>query len=350
MPVRIERVIVHGRLRALHDRDDRFAGPDGKVHGAVCLRGLNGTGKSTYLEMLAQLWLWFRNSATSVKYAVPSGNTALLREVSRANGSFVAALFTELPGPRPRLWLAYGAGGALKKTLADHPDSPYRFNDELISWDKSILQFWREAFGRAESGADPATDVPLMIAIEAENKSVPVLRDNELTKAGSAPAYVPVARYVSSGRGPSHLEGMMRILSLARRKRWESLTRYVSELRPGLELLERFDEATQRPLFRLGTGKGPSDYEVLTVDKLSAGERSLLINLCMILRWTRPGSIVLLDEPELHQHLSLMGGSLAVIEAIIAENGGQLFAASHAPEVWNHFRRPGSLIDLASEE
>ncbi len=348
--MRIERVIVHGRLRALHERWDVFLGPNGKIHEAVCLRGMNGTGKSTYLEMLAQLWLWFRNSATSGKYAAPTGNTALLKEVSRGDGSFVAALFTDLPGPRSRMWIAYGGGKLLGEMMARDPDSPYRSpGDWGMSWEETTLKFWREAFGRAESGIDPALDVPLMIAIEAENKSVPELRKNELTKAVSAPAYMPVARYLPTSRGPSHLEGMMRTLFLARPDRWELLARYVPDLRPGLHLDDRFDEATQRPRFRLYAGARGSGYEILTVDKLSAGERSLLINLCMILRWTRPGSIVLLDEPELHQHLSLMGGSLAVIEAIVAENGGQLFAASHAPEVWNHFRRPGALIDLVGE-
>jgi AAA domain, putative AbiEii toxin, Type IV TA system len=342
--VRIERVMVHGRLRALHDRDDRFVGPNGKVHEAVCLRGLNGTGKSTYLEMLAQLWLWFRNSAVQGRYVTATSNTALLREVSMGAGSFVAARFTDLPGPQSQMWIAYGPRKAIEKALARDPDDPSRLTEGWGSVaEEATLRFWREAFGRAESGIDPAQDVPLMIAIEAENKSVPELRKNELTKPGSAPAYVPVARYLPAARGPSHLEGMMRTLFLARPDRWRLLAQYVGDLRPGLLLDDRFDEATQRPRFRLDTGKGS---ETLTLDKLSAGERSLLINLCLILRWTRPGSIVLLDEPELHQHLSLMGGKLAVIETLVAENGGQLFAASHAPEVWNHFRRPGALIDL----
>ena len=345
--MRIERVIVKG-LRALRDRDDRFVGPSGKVYDAVCLRGINGSGKTTYLEMLAQLWHWFRNSATTRKYAKPTNSTALLAElpVYTERSSLAAALFTDLPGPNPRMWIAYGAASALKEHLGDDPDSPYRFHGDLVvEWKDGSLPFWTEAFGRAESGLDPALDIPLTISIEAENKVVPELRKNELTKAVSAPSYVPVARYLPTARGPSHLEGMMRTLFLARRDRWELLAKYVGEARPGLSLLDRFDEATQRPRFRLWTGE-PRHEKILTVDKLSAGERSLLINLCMILRWIRPGCIILLDEPELHQHLALMGGSLAVIESIVTDFGGQLIAASHAPEVWNHFGRPGALVDL----
>src|SRR5262249_9886466 len=154
-----------------------FAGPNGKVHQAVCLRGINGSGKSTYLELLAELWLWFRNSATSRAYAKPTGNTALLRDVSTAEDSLVGALFTDLPGPRSRMWIAYGSARAGRKRLGGDPDSPYQVDgDGVVSWEAPTLRFWTEAFGRAESGLDPAQDIPLMIAIEAENKSVPELR------------------------------------------------------------------------------------------------------------------------------------------------------------------------------
>ena len=183
---------------------------------------------------------------------------------------------------------------------------------------------------------------PNFVWIEAENKYVPEPRRSQLLTPRPAPSYVPVARYLPTSPDHSHLEPQLRTLFLARRERWELLSRALSELRPGLTLLDRFDDATQRPLLILATG------EILTVDRLSAGERSLLINLATILRWLGPGGIVLLDEPELHQHLSLMRGSLAVIDALVTtgEFHGQLFVASHAPEVWDHFRRPGVIIDL----
>lgn len=335
--MRIERVIVKG-LRALRDRDDRLVGANGHVHGAVCLRGLNGSGKSTYLEMLAQLWIWFRNSAMNGGYAKPSDNTELLQEAA-----LTAALFTDLPGPRARMWIAYGSAEALQDKLGGEPDSPYSIKNSRVVWDEAVLTYWTEAFGSAESGLNPSANLPSMISIEAENKWVPELRDDELTRQQPTPSYVAVARYLPTARGPSHLEGMMRALFLARRDRWETLAKCVAEARPTLKLLDRFDEATQRPLFQLGTG------ELLTVDRLSAGERSFLINLCMVLRWQRPGSIVLLDEPELHQHVSLMAGSLAVLDSIITsrEIRGQLIVASHAPEVWDHFRRPGATINLS---
>jgi hypothetical protein len=162
--MRIERVIVRG-LRAPRERDDRLVGPNGKVHQAICLRGANGSGKSTYLEMLSQLWLWFRNSAIKGGYAKPTDNTALLREVKIA-----AALVADLPGPRSRTWIAYGSGDAIQGSLGDDPDSPYVLKGERVAWDRETLRFWTAAFGRAESGLDPSAEIPSVISIEAENK------------------------------------------------------------------------------------------------------------------------------------------------------------------------------------
>jgi hypothetical protein len=203
-----------------------------------------------------------------------------------------------------------------------------------------ILQYWDEAFTRAESGLAPRDTPPNIVWIEAENKFIPRLTADELTTVRPAPSFLSLTRYDPNDRNASHLEIALRTLFLARRERWDLLAKYLGELRPGLELLDRFDEASQRPLFRLHTG------EILGVEHLSAGERSLLINLCMVLRWLAPGGVVLLDEPELHQHVSLMRASLSVLDAIVAEFDGQLIVASHAPEAWDHFRRTDAIIEL----
>ena len=333
--MRIERVIVRG-LRALRARDDRLLDPRGAPLVAICLRGLNGSGKTTYLEALAQLWQWFRRCAQQRGFARPTGTPLL------AEAQLMGALFTGLPGPRPRMWIACGQAAAMRDALATEPDSPYSFHGDRVRWDTAVIDWWEEAFTRAETGLESPKVTPNFVWIEAENKHVPDLRPRELLTPRPAPSFAAVARYLPEARGPSHLEGLLRTLFLARRERWMALAAALSELRPGLTLLDRFDETTQRPLFQLASG------EILSMDRLSAGERSLLINLAMILRWIGPGGIVLLDEPELHQHISLMRASLSVIDALVAspDIAGQLFVASHAPEVWDHFRRRDAILDL----
>lgn len=331
--MRVERVILRG-VRALRARDDVFADAAGASYSAACLRGLNGSGKTTYLETLAGLWQWFRRCTKKRQYVAPA-------EGVLEDAQLAAMLVSGLPGPRARVWIAWGDAAELRR-LPPGSENPYSLVADQVSWDQAFLAHWDEAFEKAESGLAGEETPPNFVFIEAERKYVPALRADELLHPHPAPAYAPVARYLPEARGPSHLEGLMRTLYLARRERWETLARWVRELRPGLDLLDRFDEATQRPIFRLESG------ELLFVDRLSAGERSLLINLCMILRWLRPGGVVLLDEPELHQHVSLMRSALSVLAAMIEgeEFGGQLIVASHAPEVWDFFRRSGALIDL----
>src|SRR4051812_30752345 len=104
--MRIERVIVRG-LRALRDRDDRLVDARGQAYPAVCLRGMNGSGKTTYLEALAELWQWSRRCTQQRGFVKPAGTPLL------AEAHLVAALFTGLPGPRPRMWIAWGQDSAL---------------------------------------------------------------------------------------------------------------------------------------------------------------------------------------------------------------------------------------------
>lgn len=331
--MRIERVLIR-KLRALRERDDVFLGADGQCWSSLCMRGLNGSGKTTYLEALAQLWQWFRRCTAERAYARPAGTPLL------AEAELVAALFVDLPFPKKRMWLAYGTSDAVR-SIASGPENPYSFRSNQILWDEEVLAKWDVQMTMAQSGVGTDSEIPNIVWIEAESKYVRTLRKNELTNPRPAPAFLPVARYLPEAKGPSNLEALMRTLFLARRERWDQLARWIRELRPDLELVDRFEEETQRPLFRLKTG------EYLSVERLSAGERSLLINLCMILRWLGPGGIVLLDEPELHQHLSLMRGSLAVIDSLVSEEfGGQLLVASHAPEVWEHFRSTNALLEL----
>lgn len=330
--MRIERVIIR-KLRALRQRDDRLVGLDGQTFPALCLRGLNGSGKTTYLDALAELWQWFCRCTKERKHVRPHDGSLLLE------AELVAALFTQLPGPRARMWVACGSADAIASLPGT--DNPYSVVAGQIDWDPQTLDFWEKFMERASAGMDPKDWPPNIVAIEAEQKYVPLLRRNELIEPRPTPAFMPRARYVAGTHGV-HLESILRTLFLARRERWDVLARWVRELLPGLSMLDRFDESTQRPLFRLASG------ETLTTDLLSAGERSLLINLCMMLRWLGPGGIVLIDEPELHLHISLMRSSLAVTETIVTskEFHGQLIVASHSPEVWSHFHHSGALLDL----
>jgi hypothetical protein len=331
--MKIERVVIRG-LRALEDRDDSLVGPNGP-HLSVCLRGSNGSGKTTWLEALAELWQWFRRCTKRRAWVKPDRypEHALLHEAR-----LVAARLSGLPGPRSDLWLAWGAASEVEGLVIGEEDPPLRVVDGVPVWDPELLRWWDAHASRAEAGVG---HVPNVVFIGAEDKVVRSLKANELFDATGMPAALALYRYQSQSKGPAHLEALISALKLVREDRFDLLSRWIRELLPGLEL-SGFDEQTRRPLFLLSRSG-----RVLTLDRLSAGERSVIINLVVLTRWLSPGGVVLLDEPELHQHISLMQGSMAVTEELVRQLGGQLLVASHAPEVWDHFRPRGALIDLA---
>ncbi len=187
--MRIERVIFRG-LRALRARDDCFKGSVGGGLGAVCLRGVNGTGKTTYLEALAQLWQWFRRCTRKRSYVRPSEDTSLIAEANVA-----AALFTGLPGPMSRLWIALGTTDELDFLQGD-PASAYSIADGKVVWSPDVLQYWDEAFTSPEAGIEYQKFPPNVVWIEAENKYVPELHADELTTPRPARAY-----YISTNSG-----------------------------------------------------------------------------------------------------------------------------------------------------
>ena len=93
-------------------------------------------------------------------------------------------------------------------------------------------------------------------------------------------------------------------------------------------------------------GKGEHTHPL---DELSAGERQVLIQLYLISRWLQPGGVVLLDEPDLHLHPSLIPMLLGRVEAIVADRGGQLILTSHLPELWARYETRALRVKLGGD-
>ncbi len=69
------------------------------------------------------------------------------------------------------------------------------------------------------------------------------------------------------------------------------------------------------------------------VHMLSSGEKQILLMIAFITRELRPGGMVLIDEPDLHLHVSLSNAFVSYLKQATAEKNGQLIIASHATEL-----------------
>jgi ABC-type lipoprotein export system ATPase subunit len=105
--------------------------------------------------------------------------------------------------------------------------------------------------------------------------------------------------------------------------------------------LDKFDERTMELMVRTDHGARHP------VHMLSAGEKQVLLMLVYISRWLEPGGIVLVDEPDLHLHVSLAKSFTSYLRQMVIQKNGQLIIASHEPALWEQFTQ-SQRIELGS--
>lgn len=77
-----------------------------------------------------------------------------------------------------------------------------------------------------------------------------------------------------------------------------------------------------------------ADGEVHDLPALSAGEKQVLVLCAEIERRWRPGSLVLIDEPELHLHEQWIGKLWEYLCQVRSERGGQLIVATQSDHLF----------------
>jgi hypothetical protein len=82
------------------------------------------------------------------------------------------------------------------------------------------------------------------------------------------------------------------------------------------------------------------------IEELSSGERQMLLLVGFVVAFLRPGGIVLLDEPDLHIHITMVTQLLQTLESVVSARDGQLIVASHSELVWDYFSRTEERIEL----
>lgn len=371
--MRIQRVVLRNH-KALRSRDDSFDLPSGEaVSEAVCLRGVNGSGKTTYLLALVALWEQLRRY---IKQG-PEGRASA--ELRHSINSYIGVQLTGLPGPIPSLWVQYGEvsqaspprgwvlhlGGTFMQRSHEvdgtrrlsriGPVRPYLSPNPVVMGPdagpepedagQEFRAFWGQQLnalqlaGLAEKQAQP---LPNVLYLGAEDRYIAKLgREEDLSEPAAEDAFRWLARYQPTRDKRLHIENSITALRLVNPTRFAEIRERIHAVLPNVELLDRSDRDTLRPLVRVRNGA------ITTLDWLSAGERAAFIALFHVARWLTPGGVVLIDEPELHQHLSLMRINLSALHRFVVKKmGGQLIVASHAAEVWEHFRHSYRLIDL----
>lgn len=112
---------------------------------------------------------------------------------------------------------------------------------------------------------------------------------------------------------------------------WRSLSRYMNDL---------FRIELQRPVYSAAQPFIVSEYREQgrgrPLDLANVGSGTLQVLLILAFLYARPASVILLDEPDAHQHVILQREVYDLIRKVARERGGQVILATHS-EVENEF-------------
>jgi ABC-type cobalamin/Fe3+-siderophores transport system ATPase subunit len=340
------------------------------VPESLLLIGPNGSGKTTLLNVIAGLWELFKRwIEASVDRDPKSANRMFIHKDSGAwphldlptniSSDFELAameivgledqplwIFYEPLDPdhkKERAWIVdqqetFRVGITLGEEsvplltdtfLSEYypPGSikPLLDNDSSNYW--LLVDKWRERL--TENILGKRADLPNMVFIESDDRRL--LKINESFQVIREPEeFHWLARYEPTSRRQGSLENYLFNLSAVNQSVFDQIVEQVNAFLVDKRIVG-FDSSGRALMVEVaGQGRHP-------VEQLSSGEKQVLLMIAFITRWLRPGGIVLIDEPDLHLHISWTNAFVNHLRRMVAEQNGQLIIASHEPSLWKHF-------------
>jgi len=152
-----------------------------------------------------------------------------------------------------------------------------------------------------------------------------------------------LTRYSVSEDWKGQLEASLITLKTTQLHYFHEVLRHLNDFLIGKEIDSDIKPGEGRLHVKLKHKRGVSH----SLDDLSAGEHQVLIMIYLISRWMQQGGIVMIDEPDLYLHPSLVAPLLSSLEKLVAEKQGQLLITSHAVDVWQRYENQGKRIELS---
>lgn len=330
----------------------------GETHDYVLISGPNGSGKSMLLRLIAALWEAVGLCLDGRKSTYVWSKYYTL--VKRGAGAIILEeLFADAP---KQIGLFSGSQEYYTQLSRMHPDVVWigvSYNDKNFSErglnltkprihlpDEPWIQKWRDARQRMLVSQD-FSEAPNMLYLDAEARRwvAPRRRVGQFLSDQTEKRWLTT--YEVSEDWEGQIENQLINIKLVDTEKFNDIVQDLNQFFIGKEI-----DPTMRPedqnRLRIQFKNNPRRWHRL--DELSSGERQVLIILFTVSRWLENGGIVLIDEPDLHLHPSLIASMLGALEKIVKKRNGQLIITSHTAEVWNRYETIGKRIVLGGQQ
>ena len=323
----------------------RFRDQSFELHDSVVLAGPNNAGKSTLLQAIAT-WKFGLDHWLAQREGGSKG-------VKRTGVALTRRDFTAVPIREMNLlWkdrvVSGGEGPGASRLLEIVVEG--RSNDKHWECGLEFQYANREMvyvrpLGAKHMAADEISAFPPQGATDLQVVHVPALfgiqRDEARHERGMQDLLI------GQGRSGDILRNLLLEVGSqtewggnadARESSWESLTGHMRELFR-IDLLEPSYGAGQPYItcqYKELSGEssvGRKSPRYRPLDLASVGSGTLQVLLLLAFLYARPGTVMLLDEPDAHQHIILQRDVYALLLKIAREREGQVIMATHSPTV-----------------
>lgn len=306
-----------------------------QIRTRTVIAGSNGTGKTTILDAIYTLMslivskpekalaMWLSPGQVRAKldlHAMPALHTPRQQQIVPEGWSLVVAL-----GPEP--WLSQIEAPYLH-TLAGDTVNTWHYVHQAP--DSFVSLVWAVKEGRMTVG------LPTTLYFPSERRELAAKKKGQIIAEGSE--YAWTWRFSDSQKWEGSLESFLvamdyRDLMAQRERRTDA-----GEFQPFLGVVNRFLEGKQivevdQNSFRVQVRADSG--EEFSIDELSSGEKQILLMLGEIQRRISKGSIVMIDEPEIHLHPQWQRLLVRTLTDLCAIHDAQLIITTHSEEIAN---------------